>query len=293
MNLIKEISNLSYLVLPFLFIVLYGSGFVATKYGLINSTPLAFLFIRFCIACILLTTISFLFKVSFPKTIKEVVHIAIAGCLTVATFSIGVYISINLGVSPSLNALIIALQPTIVAIIASLFLKEIISFRHWLGLFIGFIGVAFVIVSQGNLDSTHIFGIIMSICALLGLSFGNVYQKKYCSSMNLFSGGAIQTFCCAVLVFILMLVFEEPKVNINMDLVYALFYMAVVVSIISLSLLYIMIRNGEVSKVSSMFYLMPVCAVITSYIFFDEAIKLNVMIGIVAVFIGIILINKK
>ena len=258
-----------------------------------NATALAFLFIRFCIACILLTTIALIFKVPFPLNLKEVLHIGIAGCLTVATFSIGVYISIHLGVSPSINALIIALQPTIVAILASIFLKEIIGFRHWLGLLIGFIGVAFVVLSEGNFASTHLLGIVMSIFALLGLSFGNVYQKKYCSSMNLFSGGAIQTFCCAVIVCILMLVFEEPKVNINMDLVYALLYMAVVVSIISLSLLYIMIRNGEVSKVSSMFYLMPVCAVITSYIFFDEAIKLNVIIGMIAVFIGILLINKK
>ncbi len=190
MNLNRSLSGLSHLLLPFLFIVLYGSGFVATKYGLINSTPFAFLFIRFCIACILLATIAFVFKVSFPKNIKEVLHIGISGCLTVAIFSIGVYISINLGISPSINALIIALQPTIVAILASIFLKEIINFRHWLGLLIGFIGVAFVVVSQGNFDSTHVLGIIMSVCALLGLSFGNVYQKKYCSSMNLFSGGA-------------------------------------------------------------------------------------------------------
>lgn len=280
-------------LLPFLFIVLYGSGFVATKYGLVNASPLAFLMIRFFIAFILLLILSYFLKVAWPKSMKEVFHIGVAGSLTVAVFSIGVYISIDYGVSPSLNALIIALQPALVSILAVKFLGEEISLRHWLGLIIGFVGVTFVVLSKFEFGTTEMFGILMSVFALLGLSFGNLYQKKYCATMNLFSGGVIQTLASSLIVFPLMLVFEDIRVDWNSDLVYALLYMSVAVSIGALSVLYILIKRGAVSKVSSMFYLIPVCAVIMSYLLFDESIDFGVAVGIVTVLIGISLINKK
>jgi len=280
-------------LLPLGFIILYGSGFTATKYGLQNMSPMAFLLIRFFIAFILLVGIAYFLKVSWPKNLKEYMHIAIAGCLTVATFSIGVFVSIDLGVSPSLNALIIALQPALVSILAMKVLKEKISKKHWIGLMIGFVGVSFVVMTKFDFSTNISYGIFMSIFALLGLSIGNLYQKKYCSSMNLFSGGAVQTLVSAFLVLPLMFVYEEVRFNFNMDLVYAILYMAVAVSIGALSLLYIMIEKGEVSKVSSIFYLIPVCAVIMSYLFFDESVDISVVAGIAAVLVGISLINKK
>ncbi|RDX33938.1 DMT family transporter [Arcobacter sp. HD9-500m-PIT-SAG02] len=278
-------------LLPLTFVLLYGNGFVATKYGLENISPMAFLLVRFFIAFILLLCISYYLKVSWPKNIKEYIHIIIAGVLTVAVFSIGVYVSIDLGVSPSLNALIIALQPTFVSILAMKLLSERISKRHWFGLVIGFMGVTLVVMSK--FDYSYNYGIIMSIFALAGLSFGNLYQKKYCSNMNLFSGGAIQTLASALLVLPLMFVYEDVRFNFNIDLVYAILYMSVAVSIGALSLLYIMIEKGEISKVSSMFYLIPVCAVVMSYLFFDEDIDLRVLAGIVAVLMGMALMNKK
>ena len=286
-------TNNSNWLLPFVFIILYGSGFVATKYGLVNASPLAFLLIRFFIAFILLILLSYFLKVAWPKSMKEVFHIAVAGSLTVAVFSIGVYISINEGVSPSLNALIIALQPALVSILAIKFLGEEISLRHWIGLLIGFVGVCFVVISKFELNSPEMFGILMTVFALLGLSFGNLYQKKYCSHMNLFSGGVIQTCASFVVVLPLMLAFEDIRVDWNMDLVYAILYMSVAVSIGALSVLYILIKKGDVSKVSSMFYLIHVCAAVMSYVFFDESIEMGVVLGIITVLIGISLINKK
>jgi len=224
---------------------------------------------------------------------KEVFHIAVAGSLTVAIFSIGVYLSINEGVSPSLNALIIALQPALVSILAIKFLGENIRLRHWIGLLIGFVGVCFVVISKFEFNSPEMFGILMTVFALLGLSFGNLYQKKYCSNMNLFSGGVIQTLASSLLVLPLMLAFEDIRVDWNLDLIYAVLYMSVAVSIGALSVLYVLIQQAEVSKVSGMFYLIPVCAVVMSYLFFDEKIEISVLVGIVTVLIGISLINKK
>lgn len=284
--------NIEKLILPFGFIFLYGSGFIFTQYGLENSSPMTFLAIRFFIAFWILLFITYIFKVSVPKTIKEFFHIAIAGSLTVGTFSIGVYMSISYGVSGALNALIISLQPIIVTFLALKLLKEKVTIQVYLGLLIGFIGVIFVVFSKLSFNYESNIGLFWSLIGLFGLSFGSLYQKKYCSNMNLYSGGAIQTLSSTILV-IPFLFFENSYINFNVDFFIALIYMSVGVSIAALSLLYIMIKKGEISKVSSIFYLVPVSATIISYFLLDEKLELSVIIGIFAVMIGIVLINKK
>lgn len=279
-------------ILPFGFIFLYGSGFIFTQYGLQNSSPIAFLAIRFFIAFWILLLIAYILKVPTPKTKKEFFHIAFAGSLTVGTFSLGVFMSISYGVSGALNALIIALQPIVVTFLAMRFLDEKSNQRVWLGLVIGFLGVAFVVISKLETSYDSVVGIFWSVVGLLGLSFGSLYQKKYCTSMNLFSGGAIQTLSSTLLV-LPFLFLEESFVNWNSEFIIALLYMAVGVSIGALSLLYIMIKKGEVSKVSSIFYLVPVSAAVVSYFLLDEKMEWNVFVGISAVIIGIVLINKK
>ena len=278
-------------ILPFAFILLYGSGFVFTQYGLEHSSPMAFLAVRFFIAFWILLIISIILKVPWPNNTKEFIHTAIAGALTVGTFSIGVFLSISYGISGTLSSLVIALQPIVVALLAWKFLKEEKNKRIVFGFILGFIGVFFVIgVKVDNLDLS--IGILYSFLALFGLSLGNIYQKKYCSNMNLFSGGAIQTLSSTILV-LPFLYFEEIRIVWNSEFIIALVYMSVGVSIGALSLLYIMIKKGEVSKVSSIFYLVPLSAVFISYVLFDMKIDFVTLIGIMTVLFAIVLINKK
>jgi drug/metabolite transporter (DMT)-like permease len=286
-------NSLQTLALPIAFIILYGSGFVFTAFGLENSSPMAFLSIRFFIAFFILLIIASILKVVWPKDIKEYFHIAIAGSLTVGVFSIGVFLSLSFGVSASLSALIIALQPILVTFLATKFLNEKLTKKVVVGLVLGFLGVFFVIGSKATSNEGEMLGILFSLIALFGLSFGNLYQKKYCSNMNLFSGGAIQTLSSTILTLPILLSYEDIYVNWNIEFGIALFYMSVCVSIVALSLLYIMINRGEVSKVSSVFYMMPISAAVISYLLFGTSIDFTMIIGIVTVLIGILLINKK
>lgn len=278
--------------LPLGFIFLYGSGFIFTQYGLENSTPMAFLAIRFFLAFGILLLISYIFKVPWPKNYKELFHISISGILTVGVFSLGVFMSISYGVSGALNSLVIALQPIIITFLALKLLNENINIRVWLGLCIGFLGVGFTLYSKFDSSISIGFGIAWSILALVGLSLGSLYQKKFCSSMNLFSGGAIQTLSSTVLI-LPFLYFEDISVSWNSEFIIALLYMAIGVSIGALSLLYVMIKNGEVSKVSSIFYLVPVSAALVSILLLKQSLEINVIIGIITVVMGILLINKK
>ena len=281
------------MTLPILFIFLYGSGFVFTALGLQNSSPIAFLTLRFFIAFFILLIIATIMKVEWPNSFKEFIHISTAGMLTVGVFSIGVFLSIDFGVSASLSALIISLQPIIVTFLAVKFLGEKLNNRIIGGLILGIIGVSFVVSAKSSFSTNDFLGVVFSIIALLGLSFGNIYQKKFCANMNLFSGGSIQTLASTILTLPLLLFYEDVYIEFNSDFIIALLYMSIAVSIGALSFLYIMIKNGSVSKVSSIFYLVPVSASIVGYFVLDAKFDINIFIGIIFVLCSIILINKK
>ena len=285
-------SNINKMFLPLVFILLYGSGFVFTKLGLNNSSPMFFLSLRFFIAFLILLFLSFVLKSPWPKNKKEFFHIAISGSLTVGVFSLGVYLSIFYKIQVSLSALIISLQPILVTLLAQKILDEKSTSNIWKGLIISFVGVFIILFFKFTSTSITFIAVIYSFIGLLGLSFGNIYQKKHCSNMNLFTGGAIGTFFSFLLI-LPFLYYEDILVNFNKDFFIALFYMAIGVSIGALSLLYIMIRKASVSKVASIFYLVPVSAVIISYFVLDVKIDISVLIGIMFVLFGIKQIHKK
>ncbi|MHA7854678.1 DMT family transporter [Marinobacter shengliensis] len=284
-------SLLQSLTFPFFFVLLYGSGFVGAKYGLPYSTPLSFLSLRFLIAAVILLLAARLLKVAVP-TWREFWHIAIAGSLTVAMFSIGVFVSIDMGLSPALSALIIALQPILVGFLARYMVGEKLTLVQWSGLVSGLAGVTMVVGHNVDLNMAQAIPVAMSILGLLGLTFGNLYQKKFCSNMNVVSGGCIQSFASAVICVLLLAIFDQYIIEWDIEFVGALAYMSVGVSIGALTLLYLMIRRGEVSKVASVFYLVPVSAAVASYLIYDETFDFITIIGAAVVALGVFLTNK-
>lgn len=280
-------------IMPLVFVALYGSGFVGAKMGLPYAEPLTFLAWRFAISAMLLTIISLCTHAMWPRSIKEIVHMAIAGLLMVGVFSAGTFIAIYLGISPALAALIIALQPILVAIGANLILGEKTFLRQWLGFILGLLGVGLVVSHKLTFNHTHIVGILMSVLSLLGLSLGNLYQKRFCSHMNIFTGGIIHSLSAGIASFIGAFIFETMKINWTGQFVFALTWMSVVVSIGALSLLYLLIRHAEVSRVASIFYLVPVSAAIASYFIYHETIDLFGVVGIIIIALGIALVNIR
>ena len=229
----------------------------------------------------------------WPGTLPRRRHVSAAGLLTVATFSAGVFESINFGISPALSALINALQPLLVAVLARRVVRENVSARQWVGLALGLIGVIFVLGHKIHFDSTHTVGVAMSIIGLMGVTAGNLYQKRFCAGMNVVTGGAIQSGASALAMLLLVSMFETPTIRWTPPFIAALAYMVVGVSIGALSLLYLMIRRGDVSRVASMFYLVPVSAAAASFFIFGERFDATVVTGVCIVALGVLLVNAK
>jgi drug/metabolite transporter (DMT)-like permease/quercetin dioxygenase-like cupin family protein len=281
------------LLLPTAFVVLYGSGFVGAKFGLPYCPPLTFLALRFGIAGAIVALYAWCTRSPWPRTTREAGHIAVAGLLTVATFSAGVFESINFGISPALSALINALQPLLIAVLAKRVLRENVTRRQWVGLALGFTGVVLVLGRKVHFDGAQAIGVAMSILGLIGVTAGNLYQKRFCVGMNVVTGGAIQSGVSAASMLLLASAIETPTIRWTPAFVAALAYMVVGVSIGALSLLYVMIRRGDVSRVASMFYLVPVSAAAASFLMFGETLDLTVVTGVCIVATGVLLVNAK
>jgi drug/metabolite transporter (DMT)-like permease len=276
-------------VLPLLFVTLYGSGFVGAKLGLPHAEPFTFLALRFGLAAVLLGLLACLLRVPWPSERRLVVDLAGAGLLTVGLFSAGVFYSIANGVPPAVSALIIALHPILVALGAGIWLDERVGRQQWVGMFLGLLGVYLVLNQRLLLDPAYLQGALFSVLGLIGLSSGSIYQKARCTGMNVFSGGAIQCVVCAIAMTLGAVCFETGVVDWGMEFAVALLWMAVIVSVGAVSMLYVMIRRGEASRVASVFYLVPVSAAVTAYLWFGQTVDAAALAGSGLAALGVVL----
>ena len=279
--------------LPLLFVTLYGSGFVGARLGLPHAGPFSFLALRFGLAALLLCTIALAIKAPWPQSQRDSLHIAGAGLLGIGVFSAGVFCSIALGVPPATSALIVALNPIMVAIGAGPLLGERVNGRQIGGLLLGFCGVYLVLHTRLHIDPAYLNAVLLSVVALAGLACGNLYQKRCCSSMNIFTGGAIQSGVSAVAMLAGVWFFDESPVQWTGEFVVALLWMTIGVSLGAVSILYLLIRRAEISRVASVFYMMPVSAAITAYVLFGQTLETTALAGIGVTAMGVMLAMRR
>ncbi|WP_169567039.1 DMT family transporter [Sneathiella limimaris] len=277
--------------MPVLFVFLWSTGFIGAKLGLPYVEPMTFLAIRFVACSLLLVPVLLLTKTVWPKRWQDYAHIGFAGLLMHGGYLGSVFWSISEGVAAGTSALIAGIQPLIVAALAGIFLKETVTRRQWIGLFAGLAGVFFVVFEKLSLNEGSLFGFSLSFIALISISIGTLYQKKFCSDMSLKSGNFIQ-FVVASLYFLLVAsLIEDMTVTWTGELVFALVWLIFVLSLGAVSLLYLLLRKGAASSVSSLFYLVPPCTAIVAYFLFGETLSGNALIGMVIAIIGVALVN--
>jgi len=271
------------MAIPGTFVLLWSTGFVGARMGTPYADPFIFLLYRFVILAFLLAAAGFIWRAPWPKSWRQVGHLAVVGLLIHASYLGGVFWAISNGVSAAIVALIVSIQPLLTAVIARPYLGEPVSNRQWIGLILGFTGVALVIGDEINLVSSSGVGTIVCFVALVGITLGTLYQKLHGSDMDLRTGSAIQFSAAAIAVGGLSLYFEERPIEWTGEFVFALSWLIVVLSIGAISLLYLLIRQGSASKVASLFYLVPPVVAIEAYLLFGETLNFLDIIGMIIV----------
>jgi len=280
----------TYILIPAAFVLLWSSGFIAAKIGLGHADTLTFLGLRYGVVTILMGVIALVMRAPWPRTWREAAHIAVAGALLQALYFGGVWLAMGLGVGAGVAALIVCMQPILTAAVVGPLLGERVSGRQWLGLFLGFAGVALVVARKLSLGLGSTEGMVWAFIGLLGITFGTIYQKKFCAEMDPRSGSTIQFLVATLLVCPLALLFEDGRIHWTPAFIGALAYMAVFLSVISMVLLTVMIRRGAVSRMTSMFFLVPPMATFLGYLILDEPVGWVALTGMAVAVAGVALV---
>ena len=285
-------TALTRLGLPALFVVLWSTGFIGARLGLPHAGPLTFLTLRYVLAGVLLTLIALAARAPWPRRRAEIAHYAIAGLLVHAVYLGGVFVGISLGVEAGLTALIVSVQPLLVAALAGALFGERVTAGQWLGLALGLAGVALVLAQKLGGGLGQGMGALACVVALAGITAGTLYQKRFGGGMDLRTGTAIQFMASAAATAPLAVAFEQGRVDWTGEFVFALGWLVLVLSLGAISLLYLLIRRGAAASVSSLFFLTPPCTALMAWPLFGETLGPAALFGMVLTLAGVALATR-
>lgn len=278
--------------MPAVFVILWSSGFVGAKFGLPSAPPATFLALRFVLVVALLAPLIWLMRAPWPASNRQAWHLAVTGVLVQAGYLGGVFFSIDHGMSAGLSALIVGLQPVLTAFVAAPLLGERLSARQWLGVALGFAGTALVVWNKINVANLTLPAIGFSVIALLAMTSGTLYQKRFAGNFDLRTGALVQ-FAAAFVVMLPLALLETRPVEWTADFIGALAWLVVVLSIGAISLLALLIRRGAATRVVSLFYLVPPTTALMAFAMFGERLTGLAMIGMVVSVMGVALVVKQ
>jgi drug/metabolite transporter (DMT)-like permease len=280
---------------PALFVLVWSTGFIVAKFGLPYAPTLTFLLLRFAGVLLLLLPSLLLVRAPWPNGL--VLHIAVAGVLVQAGYLSGVWSAIKLGTPAGLAALIVGLQPMLTAL-AARWVGERLSVRQWLGLVIGLIGVGLVVKDKLTFDAASYAGIVLCVLALVSITAGTLYQKRFCPRFDLRSGALIQFAASIALVLPLALWLEDLDVSLSQviwtpQFIGALCWSVFALSIGAMFLLYALIRKNAATHVSSLMYLTPPVTALIAWVLFGESFTLAGATGILLTATGVAFVVRQ
>ena len=281
-------------IIPPLFVLLWATGFIGARYAMPWAEPFSFLAVRFAIAAAIFVVLGLALgrgRISFTQA----THSMIAGALLHGVYLGGVFWAIRNGMPAGLTALIIGLQPLITAVLAGRVLGEKVEPRHWTGLALGFMGIAVVLAPKLGEVTAGITPATLIVCFIgaIGISVGTIWQKKHVGQADLVAGTLWQYVGGAALAAIAALLLESGTYTMNGELAFAMAWLVLVLSIGAVFLLMVMIRQGEMSKVSSLFYLVPIVTAIMAWILFGESLTVVQMIGMAITTVGVGMATRR
>jgi drug/metabolite transporter (DMT)-like permease len=286
-----RLSNLAIAAAPVLFVLLWSTGFIGARFGLPYIEPMTFLAVRMVFVVIIIGAIAVIGGARLPSRL-EIGHSLMAGLMVHGLYLGGVFFAISQGVPAGVSALIPGLQPILTSTIANRFMGETVTRLQWLGLCLGLFGVALVLHDRSLVMSGSVVGWIGSVVSLFGITLGALYQKRYCGKIDWRTGNTVQYGGAAVLFAAASFAFETRVIHWTGELVFALAWLVLVLSIATVGLMYWLIRRSAATGFASLFYLVPAVTALEAYLLFGEKLDALSIAGMVVCAAGVVLVNR-
>jgi drug/metabolite transporter (DMT)-like permease len=280
-------------LIPFLFVFLWSTGFIAAKYALPYIEPFYLLFTRSAITVAVFLLLCLVFRVR-ALTLRQARQQVVTGFLIHGTYLGGVFAAIKWGMPAGITAMVVGVQPVLTALLGRVALGAKLQAIQWFGLALGLGGVTLVLWSTHQHEPMNLNGpsVMAALAALFGISIGTIYQKRVGQGINLIAGSFWQYIGMLLLMAFMAWSFESRTAVWSVQLIMALAWLVFALSVTAILLLMYMIREGETAKVASYFYLVPPMAAAEAWVLFGESLSILSIAAIAVTVAGVYLVVK-
>ena len=277
--------------MPVVFVLIWSTGFIVARFGMPQSPPMKFLAVRYALSILCFLPWIVLAKVPWPVKRVQWRHLAVTGVLMHACYLGGVWSAVKAGMGSGLAALIVGLQPVLTAFWLSSRGGRI-SRRQWAGLMLGFLGLVMVVSRKfGSGGEAHGLTMALAIAALIGITIGTLYQKRFVAPCDVRTASVIQ-LGAALLVTLPLTLLEAQAMHWNADLMGAMAWSVLALTLGGSSLLYLLIQRGAAASVTSLMYLVPPCTALMAWLLFAEPITAITITGTLITAVGVSLVVR-
>jgi drug/metabolite transporter (DMT)-like permease len=289
---IPEASPLLLKAAPAIFLLFWSGGFAAGKVGLTYSGPMTFLAVRYALVLLVLLPLVLIMRPPLPRTLAAWGHLLVVGFLIQGLYFALGYLALAMDISSGAVALILSLQPILVALAAPRISGERVGRWAWVGLGLGLSGAVLVILAKSAVEALPALGVLAAVGALGGMTIGTLYEKRFGIAQHPVTANTVQYAAGLAATLPLAFLLEDRAIEWSLPLGLSLLYLIVCNSLIALTLLLMMIRRGEVSRVSALFFLVPPMAALIGWLVLDEQMPPLAWVGLALAAAGVALATR-
>ena len=281
---------------PWVFVLIWSTGFIVARFGMPHAPPFTFLSMRYLLSSASFALWAALAGAAWPRTRAQWLHLAVNGLLIHAGYLGGVWSAVKAGVGAGTIALLVGLQPVLTAVWQSAMARghagSRVSARQWGGLLLGLAGLALVVSGKLGAGEMTASSLAMAVFALLSITAGTLYQKRFVGPCDVRTASAIQLVASLLLTLPLGFAEHEPVVW-GAAVIGALAWSVVGLSLGGSSLLYLLIQRGAATEVTSLLYLVPPVTAVMAWLIFGEALTLTMGCGMALTATGVAMVIRR
>ncbi len=276
--------------MPVVFVLIWSTGFIVARFGMPYAPPMKFLVLRYALSVGCFAVWAFATGARFPANRSQFKHLAVIGMLMHGGYLGGVWAAVKLGMGAGLAALLVGLQPVLTAVWISS-RGGAVSRRQWSGLLLGFGGLALVVWQKLGIGEINAANFALALGALLSITAGTLYQKRFLAPCDVRTANLVQ-LCAAFVVTVPLALLESEGMQWNGQLIAALAWSVLALTLGGSSLLYLLIQRGAATAVTSLLYLVPPCTALMAWLLFAEPIAMSTVLGMGLAALGVSLVVR-
>ena len=277
---------------PLIFIILWASAFVTSKAIVDDSTPFAALSFRFGLVSLGFFIFCVFTNSKIILSFNDFIKASIIGICFHGLYLGGVFYAISENLSVGITAIIVSLQPILTAIFAGPFLKEVVTWKQWVGIMLGFFGTLLVIGMDIG-ESIPIIGLIASLIGLTAITSGTLLQRKIGGNIPLATSNLYQAFSAFIFLLMITFLFEKSFINFSLNFILSMSWQVIFVSFGAFTILQYLINTGTASRTATLFFLVPPVSVVMAWLFLNEKMTILDIGGLIIATLGVYIATRR